>query len=96
MSRRRSLDPHHPITIALPRSLKTRLDELLSYKQSRSRWVCDAIKAKLDAHDDESQVISSLSSHRLAVLLFSRGVIPYEMLEHIRTMLPTEEIAEEQ
>ena len=96
MSRRRSLDPHHPITIALPRSLKTRLDELLSYKQSRSRWVCDAIRAKLDAHDDESQVISSLSSYRLIVLLFNRNVINWEMYDLLKSMLPTEETVEGQ
>ena len=96
MSRRRSLDPHHPITIALPRSLKTRLDELLSYKQSRSRWVCDAIRAKLDAHDDEHQVISSLSTNRLLGLLFNRGIIDYEMFTLLRSKLPTEEIEAEQ
>ena len=96
MSRRRSLDPHHPITIALPRSLKTRLDELLSYKQSRSRWVCGAIRAKLDAHDDEHQVISSLSTNRLLGLLFNRGIIDYEMFTLLRSKLPTEEIEAEQ
>ena len=96
MSRRRSLDPHHPITIALPRSLKTRLDELLSYKQSRSRWVCDAIRAKLDAHDDEHQVISSLSTNRLLGFLFNRGIIDYEMFTLLRSKLPTEEIEAEQ
>ena len=96
MSRRRSLDPHHPITIALPRSLKTRLDELLSYKQSRSRWVCDAIRAKLDAHDDEHQVISSLSTNRLLGLLFNRVIIDYEMFTLLRSKLPTEEIEAEQ
>lgn len=96
MSRRRSLDPHHPITIALPRSLKTRLDELLSYKQSRSRWVCDAIKAKLDAHDDESQVISSLSDARLLVLLLNRSVIDYELFTLLKSKLPAAETGEEQ
>ncbi len=96
MSRRRSTDPHHPITIAIPRSIKTRLDELLSYRQSRSKWVCDAIVAKLDAHDDESQVISSMSSHRLAVLLFNRNVIDWELYDRIKSMLPTEETVTKQ
>ena len=96
MSRRRSLDPHHPITIALPRSLKTRLDELLSYKQSRSKWVCNAIKAKLDAHENESQVISSLSDVRLLVLLFNRGIIEYDMFTLLKSKLPAEEIEEGQ
>ena len=100
MSRRRRLDPHHPITIALPRSLKTRLDELLSYKQSRSRWVCDAIKAKLDAHDDESQIISNISSLRLCAILLNRQVISPGMYETLRQVLiamsPTGEIEEVQ
>ena len=73
-----------------------RLDNELDWKQSRSKWVKSAILAKLDAHSDESQVIMSLSSKRLAVLLYSRGVIPYEMLQHIITMLPVEETVEEQ
>ena len=48
MSRRRSSDPAIPVSIAIPRSLHTRMNELLAYKQSRSKWVCDAIKLKLD------------------------------------------------
>lgn len=83
MSRRRSSDPSVPISIAIPRSLHTRLNELLAYKQSRSKWVCDAIKAKIDAHDDESQVIDGLSSKRLAVLLYNRDIITYELFERI-------------
>tara|TARA_R100001086_G_C11743081_1_gene233069 strand:+ start:316 stop:594 length:279 start_codon:yes stop_codon:yes gene_type:complete len=83
MSRRRSNDPSVPISIAIPRSLHTRLNELLAFKQSRSKWVCDAIKAKIDAHDDESQVIDGLSSKRLAVLLYNRNIITYELFERI-------------
>ena len=94
MSRRRSSDPHHPITIAIPRSIKTRLDELLSYKQSRSRWVCDAIVAKLDAHDDRSQVISSMSSLTLLILLFNRQVIDYPTFIALKSEVPDENSAE--
>ena len=96
MSRRRSNDPAIPVSIAIPRSLHTRLAELMSYKQSRSKWVCDAIQAKLDAHDDESQVIANISSHRLIVLLFNRHVINWEMYELLKSNLPTEETATEQ
>ncbi len=94
MSRRRSADPHHPITIAIPRSIKTRLDELLSYRQSRSRWVCDAIIAKLDAHDDESQVISSITSLRLLILLHNRQVIDYPTFIALKSELPDNETEE--
>jgi len=92
MSRRRSADPAIPVSIAIPRSLHTRMNELLAYKQSRSRWVCQAIEAKLDAHEDAHQVISSLSSHRLAALLFNRNVINWELYDRIKSNLPVEEI----
>ena len=48
MSRRRSADKAIPISIALPTSLAVRLDQVLSYKQSRSEFIADAIKKKLD------------------------------------------------
>ena len=48
MSRRRSPDKAIPISIALPTSLAVRLDQVLSYKQSRSEYIADAIKKKLD------------------------------------------------
>ena len=91
MSRRRSTDPAIPVSIAIPRSLHTRMNELLAYKQSRSKWVCQAIEAKLDAHEDAHQVISSLSSHRLAALLFNRNVINWELYDRIKSNLPIEE-----
>jgi len=48
MSRRRSRDKAIPISIALPGSLAVRLDQVLSYKQSRSEYIADAINKKLD------------------------------------------------
>ena len=96
MSRRRSTDPAIPVSIAMPRSLHTRMNELLAYKQSRSKWVVNAIRAKLDAHDDESQVIDGISNKRLLVLCFNRGLIDYPMFIALTAELPTEEIVEEQ
>lgn len=87
MSRPRSVDPAIPVSIAIPRSLHTRMNELLSYKQSRSRWVCDAIKAKIDAHDNESQVIESITDKRLLVLCFNRGLIDYPMFIALKSTL---------
>ena len=94
--RPRSKDKIIPVSIGLPNSLMLRLDNELHWKQSRSRWVCDAIKAKLDAHDDESQVIAALSDARLLVLLLNRGVIDYELFTLIKSKLPTGEIGEQQ
>ena len=96
MSRRRSTDKHQPLTISVPSSMMSRLDQELSYKQSRSKWVQQAIKAKLDAHEDESQVISSLSDLRLLTIMFNRHVINWEMYEAIKARLLTEETATKQ
>jgi len=51
MSRRRSTDPTKAIQITLPRSILNRLDNHLSYSDSRSGWIAAAIKAKLDGFD---------------------------------------------
>ena len=96
MSRRRVADKSVPVSVAIPQSLLNRLNTQLDWKQSRSLWVQQAIKAKLDAHDDESQVISSMSSHRLIVILFNRNVINWEMYDLLKSMLPTEETEAEQ
>lgn len=96
MSRRRAADPPIPVSISMPRSLHTRLAELLSYKQSRSRWVCNAIQAKLDAHENESQVIEELSDKRLLVLCFNRGLIDYSLFLALTEEMQFEETAVEQ
>ena len=48
MSRRRSADPTKAIQITLPRSVLNRLDNHLSYTESRSKFIAQAVKAKLD------------------------------------------------
>ena len=96
MSRRRSTDKHQPLTISVPGSMMSRLDQELSYKQSRSKWVQQAIKAKLDAHEDESQVISSINDLRLLTILFNRGVINYVQYTAIKSTMQVEETAGEQ
>ena len=77
--RPRSRDKVVPVSIGIPVSLMIRLDNKLDWKQSRSKWVKNAILAKLDAHDDESQIIAELESKRLLVLLLNRGVIDYAL-----------------
>lgn len=61
-----------------------RLDQEISYKQSRSKWVQQAIKAKLDAHEDKSQVISSISNLQLLGILFSREIINLDLFTSLR------------
>ena len=99
MSRRRSSDPALPVSIAIPRSLFTRLNELLSWQSSRSKWVCSAIKAKLDGLVDESQVIRNLSNESLVKLMLHRKIISFglaETLMDVISNLPTEETVTEQ
>jgi len=60
-------------------SLHHRLENKISYTQSRSKWVKNAILAKLDAHENESQIIAELESKRLLVILLNRGVIDYAL-----------------
>ena len=57
MSRRRSSNPTKAISITLPNALLVRLDNYLSYESSRSAYIADALKKKLDqqrafSHDD--------------------------------------------
>ena len=94
MSRLRSSDPAIPVSIAIPRSLHTRLNELLAYKQSRSRWVCEAIIAKVDAQTNIQQTDTSELVHEL----YNREIMNYSelrlYLNRIKSMLPIEETSE--
>ena len=95
MSRPRSTDPSVALSIAVPQSLKTRLDQELSYKQSRSRWVTDAIKAKL--LDMKAFDMSDVANQRLIAVFHARscGCMAYESCtryELIKSMMPVEEI----
>ena len=76
MSRPRSTDPSVAMSIAVPQSLKTRLDQELSYTQSRSKWVCHAIKEKLSQEFD----YDSISDVQLIGMLHARNIIEDEMV----------------
>ena len=88
MSRPRSTDPSVALSIAVPQSLKTRLDQELSYKQSRSKWVCHAINEKLNQEFD----YSSISTKQLLGMLHYRNVITTDLLTSL--LMRVEEIAE--
>lgn len=78
MSRRRSTDPAIPVSIAIPRSLHTRLNEILAYKSSRSAWVVDAIKLKLN----EQSALDSIDVNDILLHLYDR--LPRK--DHYRTL----------
>ena len=81
MARRRSIDKHQPLTISVPGSMMTRLDQELSYKQSRSKWVQDAIKTKLENVNNED-VLYSVGIDTIILHLYSR--LPRK--DHYRTL----------
>ena len=90
MSRPRSTDPSVALSIAVPQSLKTRLDQELSYKQSRSKWVCHAITEKLEQDFD----YGSISDMQLLGMLYSRGIIDLPIFTTLK--MQVEETALEQ
>ena len=96
MSRRRSLDPAIPVSISIPRSLFTRLNELLSWRSSRSKWVCDAIKSKLAAHSAKSQTIDAMSNNELLFELFYRNAIDEDIYMMLKSKMQVEETATKQ
>ena len=65
MSRPRSTDPSVALSIAVPQSLKTRLDQELSYTQSRSKYVCKAIENKLN------RKLPDIDEYRLQTLVWT-------------------------
>ena len=95
MSRRRSSDPAISVSIAIPRSLFTRLNELLSWRSSRSKWVCNAIRAKLDAHSIRQQTLNDISNGQLLFELQMRQVIDQDTYTILKSNLLAEETATE-
>lgn len=75
MPRPRSRDKVVPVSIGIPVSLMTRLDNELDWSQSRSKWVASAIISKLDDDFD----YTSIPSKQLCSMLYNRGVIDYNM-----------------
>jgi hypothetical protein len=89
MSRPRSTDPSVALSIAVPQSLKTRLDQELSYKQSRSLWVCGAIKAKLKHVKEQEELekvfdYTSIPNIQLIGMLHGRELIDDELFTLLR------------
>jgi metal-responsive CopG/Arc/MetJ family transcriptional regulator len=70
MSRRRSVDKHIPISIALPRSVVARLDQVLAYKDSRSAYIARAITDRLNQLEASS--IADAPTRQLMAALSSR------------------------
>tara|TARA_Y100001937_G_C7038038_1_gene293277 strand:- start:266 stop:550 length:285 start_codon:yes stop_codon:yes gene_type:complete len=83
MSRRRAADKIIPISIGIPSSLNIRLEELLDYNQSRSKWVVEAIESKLKAAD----ALELIDDIDLVYEMFSRKFITIDHYDRIRAKL---------
>jgi len=73
MSRRRSLNPTKAISVTLPGNLIKQLDERLSYSQSRSRFIANAVEKKLQKYDSQSLLVTDASVRQLMAALVARN-----------------------
>lgn len=86
MGRRRVKEKHIPMSLSVPYRLIQRVESVLGYKQSRSKWVQGAIKAKLDMDIDWE----AIETKRLVLILVNRGIIDQTtarvMLQSVETV----------
>ena len=68
MSRRRATDPTKAINITLPSSLLDKVNDKLTYTESRSAWIAGAIRMRLE----DSSALGEVNDVRLKVMLHSR------------------------
>lgn len=73
MSRRRSSNPTKAISVTIPEYLLKRLDDRLSYSQSRSRFIANAVEEKLKKYKSPSPLVSDSSVRQLMAALVSRA-----------------------
>ena len=83
MSRRRASDPTVGIRITIPRSVADKIEEQLSFSESRSRWITSACRLKLD----EVTVGETYSTRRLMAILHARDDIDETLKIHLEARL---------
>jgi len=88
MGRRRVKEKNIPMSLSMPYRLIQRLDSELGYRQSRSKWVQGAIRAKLDQDFD----FGSISSVKLLVILRNRNIIDDATFKVLKRAAETEEV----
>jgi len=75
MSRRRSANPTTAISVTLPRRLVEELDKVLSYSQSRSKWIAQACEDKMQKYD--SPLLEDASDRQLMGCLHEKTNDPF-------------------
>ena len=85
MGRKRSTNKSVPISVSLPGSLVTRLDQELSYQASRSKYVQVAIENRLKQLENSS--VSEASSRQLMAALMARKDITNQLRLILETLV---------
>ena len=85
MGRKRSTNKSVPISVSLPGSLVTRLDQELSYQASRSKYVAKAIENRLN--EIQSSAVEEASSRRLMGVLHARKDISNQLKTILETII---------
>lgn len=75
---RRSSNPTRKISITIPESTYNVLDKTLSYSQSRSAFIADAIKMKIDGYQGES--VGEASTRTLMIHLKNKPDVNSELV----------------
>lgn len=78
------------ISVHLPQTMVSELDNRLSWSQSRSKFIESAIKEKLDSDFD----FTSITNLQLLGMLFSREIINFDLFTSLKKQV--EEIEEQQ
>ncbi len=85
MGRKRSTNKSVPISVSLPGSLVTRLDQELSYQASRSKYVQAAIENRLKQMENSS--VSEASTRQLMAALMARKDITNQLRLILETLI---------
>jgi metal-responsive CopG/Arc/MetJ family transcriptional regulator len=80
---RRAANPTRKISITIPDRLFQELDRVLSYSQSRSAFISDAIQAKLDG--EPTPTIAETSTLQLMAVLIAREDADEKLKDFILT-----------
>ena len=80
---RRAANPTRKISITIPDRLFEELDRVLSYSQSRSAYISDAIQAKLDGKP--TPTIAETSTLQLMAVLVAREDTDEKLKDFILT-----------
>ena len=80
---RRAANPTRKISITIPDRLFQELDRVLSYSQSRSAFISDAIQAKLDGAP--TPTIAETSTLQLMAVLIAREDTDEKLKDFILT-----------